>query len=418
MARDLVILAEQVRKRYRLGAIGASSLTDELRTAWGRLRANATGRVMDPQPANGQRQGQWFWALRGVDLAVHRGDVVGIVGRNGAGKSTLLKILSRITPPTAGTVRMRGRVSSLLEVGTGFHPELSGRENIFLNGAILGMRRREVAAKLDRIIAFSGIEHHIGTPIKRYSSGMKVRLGFAVAAHLDADILIVDEVLAVGDTEFQRKCLGRMRDVAVSGRTVLYVSHNLVSVRSLCTRAIWLDKGLVRVDGTTTEAVSAYLTEHMAQDHRRTWAPQEAPATGLVRLLSVEASSERPDDAFFITEPLRITIEFDNLGITDDDLNVRLEVRTDDDTLAFVTGLAETIGTAVWEPGRCRVVCELPANLLNERGYRFAVVFLRSGKDHLRVEDAIAIETQEGPRQGTWFNKWGGVLKPTVRWMR
>src|SRR5262249_22137041 len=192
-----------------------------------------------------------FWALRGVSFSVADGEVVGVVGRNGAGKSTLLKLLSRITAPTEGRIRLRGRVASLLEVGTGFHPELTGRENVFLNGAILGMTRAEITRKFDEIVAFAEVERFLDTPVKRYSSGMYVRLAFAVAAHLDPEILLVDEVLAVGDAAFQRKCLGRMSDVARGGRTVLFVSHNLGAVRSLCSRSLYLRSGSLAMDGPT-----------------------------------------------------------------------------------------------------------------------------------------------------------------------
>lgn len=214
----------------------------------------------------GKDAGSEFWALRDVSFQIQRGDVVGLVGRNGAGKSTLLKVLSRITEPSAGRAVLRGRVASLLEVGTGFHPDLSGRENIFLNGAILGMRRQEIARKLDEIVAFSEIEKFIDTPVKRYSSGMYVRLAFAVAAHLEPEILVVDEVLAVGDAEFQRKCLGKMQEVSQGhGRTVFFVSHNMAAVRKLCTRAILLERGSVAIDGDTATVVSRYLSAGDAQ---------------------------------------------------------------------------------------------------------------------------------------------------------
>jgi lipopolysaccharide transport system ATP-binding protein len=236
---DASIRVEGLGKRYRLG--GAS--TDLLSERIGR-RAS---------------RGEDFWALRGVDLEVRRGEVVGLVGRNGAGKSTLLKCLSRITPPTEGRIELDGRVGTLLEVGTGFHPELSGRENVYLSGTILGMRRSEIARRFDEIVAFSGIEKFLDTPVKRYSSGMYVRLAFAVAAHLDTDILLVDEVLAVGDAEFQRKCFGKMDDVARTGRTVVFVSHQLSAVQRLCTRAYWIDAGSVRSEGPTAEVVASYL---------------------------------------------------------------------------------------------------------------------------------------------------------------
>src|SRR4051812_38140711 len=207
-----------------------------------------------------------FWALKDISFDIQRGDVVGIIGRNGAGKSTLLKILSRITEPTTGNIELYGRISSLLEVGTGFHAELTGRENIFLNGAILGMRRSEIRRQFDAIVDFAGIEQFLDTPVKRYSSGMYVRLAFAVAAHLEPEILIIDEVLAVGDSAFQEKCLGKMKDVAASGRTVLFVSHNMVAIRQLCSRAILLNGGRTVCDGAVDECVRAYLTDSRRED--------------------------------------------------------------------------------------------------------------------------------------------------------
>jgi ABC-type polysaccharide/polyol phosphate transport system ATPase subunit len=286
-----------------------------------------------------------------VSFDVAQGEVLGLIGRNGAGKSTVLKLLSRITLPTSGSIHMKGRVSSLLEVGTGFHPELTGMENIYLNGAIMGMRRAEIDAKLDEIIAFSGIEHHIDTPIKRYSSGMKVRLGFAVAAHLEPDILVVDEVLAVGDAEFQKRCLGQMRSVADSGRTIIFVSHNMFSVQSLCTRAIWLDKGTVRTDGEVVSVVRDYLAECSAQTDHQQWTEADAPGTDEVRLMAMRATSADAEGSFTTEAAITIELDLRNLTITDTDLNIQLHVHTDTDALAFVSDMTERIGTALWPLG-------------------------------------------------------------------
>lgn len=243
-----IIEVRNLTKRYHLGAIGATSLREEFSRTWDRLRGV-------PHPDK-----QDFWALRDVSFDVHPGEVVGVIGRNGAGKSTLLKILSRITEPTSGTATLRGRVASLLEVGTGFHPELTGRENVFLNGAILGMTRAEVRQKFDEIVAFAEVEQFIDTPVKRYSSGMYVRLAFAVAAHLEPEILIVDEVLAVGDAQFQRKCLGKMQEVSSGhGRTILFVSHNLEAIEHLCTHAIHFEHGRLVGMGTPTAMMTEYV---------------------------------------------------------------------------------------------------------------------------------------------------------------
>lgn len=243
-----IIEVENLGKRYRLGRIGAGSLRDELENTWRRLRGE--------MPPEDERD---FWALRAVSFTVNEGEVLGVIGRNGAGKSTLLKLLSRITEPTTGRAVLRGRVASLLEVGTGFHPELSGRENIFLNGAVLGMTRVEVLRKFDEIVDFSGVEKFLDTPVKRYSSGMRVRLGFAVAAFLEPEILIVDEVLAVGDFSFQQRCLGRMQKVSESGRTVIFVSHNMGAVAGLCTRCVLLSDGQLADAGETRRIIDRYI---------------------------------------------------------------------------------------------------------------------------------------------------------------
>ena len=250
-----IIQIDGLSKRYRLGKIGARTLRNELQLLGMYWRNRKKGYVRPDQADD-------FWALRDVTFSVESGEVLGLIGRNGAGKSTLLKILSRITEPTEGRAILRGTMSSLLEVGTGFHPELSGADNIFLNGAILGMSKAEIRKKFDEIVAFSGIERHIDTPVKRWSSGMIVRLGFAVAAHLEPDILIVDEVLAVGDAEFQRKCVGKMQDVAGHGRTVIFVSHNMGTVQQLCSRCVTLSRGRVVDSGPTADVVAAYLNSY------------------------------------------------------------------------------------------------------------------------------------------------------------
>jgi lipopolysaccharide transport system ATP-binding protein len=257
-----VVKAEQVSKQYRLGTVGTGTLSHDLNRWWYRVRGKEDPylKIGESNDRTTRGQSDYVWALQDINFEVNHGDVVGIIGRNGAGKSTLLKILSRTTTPTTGSVKIKGRVASLLEVGTGFHPELTGRENIFLNGAILGMTKTEIARKFDEIVDFAGVERYIDTPVKRYSSGMYVRLAFAVAAHLEPEILIVDEVLAVGDAEFQKKCLGKMKDVSVNeGRTVLFVSHNMAAVVSLCDRGLVMANGKLAHDGSIGDCVKYYL---------------------------------------------------------------------------------------------------------------------------------------------------------------
>jgi lipopolysaccharide transport system ATP-binding protein len=261
---EVVIKGENISKQYKLGTVGMSSITDDL----SRLIAKIKGKddpflkLGDVNDRTQKGTSDYVWALKDINFEINKGEVVGIIGKNGAGKSTLLKILSKVTEPTQGKLKYKGRLASLLEVGTGFHPELSGRDNVFLNGAILGMKKHEIAKKFDEIIAFSGVEKYIDTPVKRYSSGMYVRLAFSVAAHLDPDILIIDEVLAVGDQEFQNQCIEKMRSVAKQGNTVVFVSHNLPTVKSFCSHGIFMKHGGIVMQGKINEAINEYLTEN------------------------------------------------------------------------------------------------------------------------------------------------------------
>jgi len=262
---DTVISVEKLSKTYRLGVIGTGTFYGDLKSWWARQRGKSDPYLKVDDSDHGKSDGEVVWALKEVDFSVRQGEALGIIGRNGAGKSTLLKVLSQVTAPTSGVVKVKGKIASLLEVGTGFHPELTGRENIFLNGAILGMTKSEVSSKLDEIVEFSGVEKFIDTPVKRYSSGMYVRLAFAVAAHLEPDILVVDEVLAVGDAEFQKKCLGKMSDVTAEGRTVLFVSHNMAAVSAFCQRALLLDKGQLQISGNSTDVIKRYLLSETSE---------------------------------------------------------------------------------------------------------------------------------------------------------
>lgn len=306
---DLAIRVENLSKRYRIGTQRAryktirESLTEGLLTPFRRLRRNSQFEIRNSQSDH-------IWALNDVSFEVKRGEVVGIIGRNGAGKSTLLKILSRITEPTEGRAEIRGRVGSLLEVGTGFHPELTGRENIYLNGAILGMRKAEIDRKFDEIVAFAEVEKFIDTPVKHYSSGMYVRLAFAVAAHLEPEILLVDEVLAVGDAAFQKKCLGKMGDVAREGRTVLFVSHNMAAVNNLCGSAIWLEKGCFSGFGRTDEIVRDYLAAVGKQQADTLHVAPTSARVALKRIWTVTCEGN-VSSALDVTQSFQINIEFD-----------------------------------------------------------------------------------------------------------
>jgi lipopolysaccharide transport system ATP-binding protein len=315
---EIAVKIDRVSKRYRLGTMDgvpdtfASALTALIKAPvnnYRRLR-----RLTHFQ--EGTEAEDVLWALREVSFEVGEGEVIGIVGRNGAGKSTLLKILSRITEPTTGRIEIHGRVSSLLEVGTGFHPELSGRENVYLNGTILGMRKKEIDQKFEEIVEFSGIKKFIDTPIKRYSSGMKVRLAFSVAAHLEPEILIIDEVLAVGDADFQKKCLGKMEHVGRHGRTVFFVSHNMPAVSRLCSRAILLEQGKVVADGSPNEIINRYLNAGIGTNASRLWRdPESAPGGKIARLLAVRVLTEDGElaESVEVTKPIRVEMDYEVL---------------------------------------------------------------------------------------------------------
>ena len=326
---DLAIRVENIGKRYRIGVIQEryrtlrDSLVDVFAApyrSFRRMRMNSlkagilkTETALTKGKTRLPHQSPYFWALRDINFDVHKGQVLGVIGRNGAGKSTLLKILSRVTEPDEGMAEIHGRVGSLLEVGTGFHPELTGTENIFLNGAILGMKRSEIARKFDEIVAFAEVDKFIDTPVKRYSSGMYLRLAFAVAAHLEPEILVVDEVLAVGDAEFQRKCLGKMSDVAEQGRTVLFVSHNMSAILRLTQEAILLDKGKIIMRAPTSQAVDYYMASGFARAGERIWNIEEIPpdaAPFRPIALRVGDASGRVIDTLRSTEPIHVTMEY------------------------------------------------------------------------------------------------------------
>jgi lipopolysaccharide transport system ATP-binding protein len=363
-----------------------------------------------------------FFALKDVSFEVRPGDVLGIIGRNGAGKSTLLKILSRITGPTAGRVELIGRTSSLLEVGTGFHPELTGRENVYLNGAILGMTRSEIRSKFDEIVAFSEVEKFIDTPVKRYSSGMYVRLAFAVAAHLEPEILIVDEVLAVGDAQFQRKCLGRMNEIGREGRTVLFVSHNMVALQSLCSRAILLDSGRIIMEGDAASVVSGYLKGTFRSDTDRLWDhPSDAPGNDLVRIRRARVRPLDPsaDGSLTIRTPLVLEFEFWN-RVPGTCLNLSLHLVNEAGITVFSSAPVEELEWhgRPFPAGLLRSACHVPGDLLNDGMYR---VLLRVVKDQgvvlYRHDDILVFYLADSlERRGEWHGKWVGTVRPRLMW--
>lgn len=365
-----IIKVENLGKKYRIGR-GAPSYSTLREMFAGTFRAAFTRRRPESNGTNGT-----IWALRGVDIEIEPGEVVGIIGRNGAGKSTLLKILSRIVEPTEGRAELYGRVGSLLEVGTGFHPELTGRENIYLYGAILGMKKAEIDRRFDEIVSFAEIEKFMNTPVKRYSSGMYVRLAFAVAAHLEPDILIVDEVLAVGDAAFQKKCLGKMQGVTRQGRTVLFVSHNMTAIRNLCTRAIWLHGGRVLESGDTASVTEAYLRQSARAESLADLAAviRSVPPDAAFRLEAIEIrQGGQPTEVVINSEPTEIRIRYRVLQRTsglrvyfdllDDDQNILIRTHHDDAALSI----------PVTEPGTYLSTALIPAQLLAPRAYELRI---------------------------------------------
>lgn len=356
-----------------------------------------------------------FWALSDVSFDIKQGDRVGIIGRNGAGKSTLLKVLSRITEPTSGKITIRGRVSSLLEVGTGFHPELTGRENIFLNGAILGMSKVDIRKKFDAIVDFSEVEKFLDTPVKRYSSGMYVRLAFAVAAHLEPDILIVDEVLAVGDAQFQKKCLGKMQDVGQEGRTVLFVSHNMVALKSICDKAIWLGDGKVVESGNAEEVVSKYLQIGSPLSMYQVWNdPETAPGNDIVRVhsASVTYGGQESGENLTVINPVNLEFKFWNL-LQGALLNFSIVLYDNQEVCIFNTGSeAES-----YPLGLVSGVCCIPGNLLNDGTYRVQLNIVRDKSAVIfRNENIASFEVHDVAREGGWFGKWRGAVRPKLAW--
>ena len=417
---DIAIRVDNLSKQFRIGAAQVQyrtlrdSLTETLSAPVRWLRSG--GREAEARNT--------VWALRDVSFEIRKGQVVGVIGRNGAGKSTLLKVLSRVTEPTSGSAEVRGRVGALLEVGTGFHPELTGRENIFLNGAILGMKRTEIARKFDEIVAFSEVEQFIDTPVKRYSSGMYLRLAFAVAAHLEPEILVVDEVLAVGDAEFQRKCLGKMSDVAQEGRTVLFVSHNMSAILRLTEESIVLDKGQMALRAPTPQAVDFYMAAGFSDSGERTWQTTDVPADAAPfrpLALRVRNSQGLVVDTLRSTEP--ITVEFDyRLDSSITGLRVGLYLITlrgeyvftsfdTDDPQRFEQFGARPAGTYTSR-------CTIPANLLNDGRYVMAVnASAFRVKRYFYDEYALAITVDGTGAPGKhWPEPRLGPVRPALEW--
>lgn len=421
---DVIIQAENLGKQYRIGARrngGAryNSLRDDIMHS-----ISAPLRWFNRSADRSEKEDNTIWALKDVSFEIKQGEVVGIIGRNGAGKSTLLKILSRITDPTIGRVRLDGRVGALLEVGTGFHPELTGRENIYLNGAILGMRRTEIVRKFDEIVDFAEIEKFIDTPAKFYSSGMYMRLAFAVAAHLEPEILVVDEVLAVGDAQFQKKCLGKMQSIAGEGRTVLFVSHNMDAVRRLCQRVMLFDKGQVVEDGPAQTIIADYL-QSGALIEERTWVSvNQSPGDEVVRIKAVRVRNALGElqSEFKVYE--KFSIEVDFWVLRPEKLDAVFYFYNEAGTLIFLAG---DFQSTIWHDrvrpaGIHRSICHIPEHLLNE-GTLNVMLAVATHPHTLRVmiNDVLTIRVIDdfilGGARGNYVRPWpGGIVRPLLEW--
>jgi len=428
MGNNPVIKVENLSKQYRLGEVGTGTISHDLNRWWHRIRGKEDPylRIGESNDRSKKGNSEYVWALQDINFGVQQGEVLGIIGKNGAGKSTLLKILSKVTAPTTGSIKAKGRIASLLEVGTGFHPELTGRENIYLNGAILGMTKREVSAKLDEIVDFSGVERYLDTPVKRYSSGMMVRLGFAVAAHLEPEILIVDEVLAVGDAEFQKKCLGKMHDVSRNdGRTILFVSHNMESIELLCTRTIWVENGTIKEIGPSSSVISSYLkhyTDLMVQE--KSWDYADAPGSNVVKLITCKIIDEN------------ITIK--RLFMSSEKVGICLDYEVFEPGKIIWSGFniynssdinifdSHSVNLREYEhphkKGKFRAIGWIYPNLLNEGDYKISVALFNhhEGVIHCHVKNVLTFsvidEYNSLTPKGKTGGRFPGVVRPMLHW--
>jgi len=431
VAGNTVIQCENIGKRYLLGGKTRhyktlrDGLTNLITSPLSLIRRRGNSSAYKLKGEGGKRDAKYIWALQGVDLTVKEGEVLGIIGSNGAGKSTLLKILTRITDPTTGQAFIKGRVGSLLEVGTGFHPELTGRENIFFNGAILGLTRRDITRKFDEIVDFAGVEEFIETPVKRYSSGMNVRLAFAVAANLEPEIMIIDEVLAVGDQAFQKKCLGIIQKVGREGRTVLFVSHNLAAITGMCSRTILIEDGKITEDGRSDLVVAKYLKLGRGNTAEKLWPDlNSAPGTETIRLRAVRARQENGQitDTFSITEPIYIEVDYDVL-VNGSTLTPVLEFTASNGMVAFST----LDNDASWDQvkrkiGKYKSTVKVPGNLLADEEYIVTVSLCTKWpwRKHALIENALAFQvydkTDGNSARGNWSRGISGIMRPYLDW--
>ncbi len=415
MTDDIILKAEDISKQYRLGQVGTGTLSHDLNRWWHSIRGKEDPYLKIGDVNNRAIKGQsdYVWALKDINFEVRRGEVLGIIGKNGAGKSTLLKILSKVTSPTTGVIKSKGRIASLLEVGTGFNPELTGRENIFLNGAILGMTKKEISSKIAEIIDFSGCERYIDTPTKRYSSGMTVRLAFAVAAFLEPEILVIDEVLAVGDAEFQKKAIGKMQDISrQGGRTVLFVSHNMAAVKSLCTRGIVLENGMVAFQGNIDEALEIYNSSSDSTSSKISWLPEEAPGNSNAKIAAIRFNKE--SDLFYIEDEIALEVDFWNF-CDNQTLNVSVSIHSSNEVYIMSS---PNLNRIPLKAGKYKSVCTIPKDFLNTGKYYFSILLVGDNFEIIsQLDKIVSIELNErGDHRADYFGHWSGVVRPYLTW--
>lgn len=409
-----ILKAENISKQYRLGLVGTGTLSHDLNRWWHAIRGKEDPylKIGEDNDRSVKGTSDYVWALKGINFEVKKGEVLGIIGKNGAGKSTLLKILSRVTLPSTGEINTKGRIASLLEVGTGFHPEMTGRENIYLNGAILGMTKKEISLKINEIIDFSGCQRFIDTPVKRYSSGMTVRLAFAVAAFLEPEILVIDEVLAVGDAEFQKKAIGKMQDISKGeGRTVLFVSHNMAAVKSLCTKAIVLEHGKIAFEGTADEAVGFYLKGQGGNriDIDDFTIFEQTKSNNKITLLKASVDSV---DNFSISSETVIRFKFEvKEALAKFNLSL---VLSSHDEMPIFNSISQVVSL---NPGTHEAHVTIPQHFLNNISYGVRILFVNNSKAILDINNILAWEAKEVEKRNvSWYGKMIGSVRPHLKW--
>lgn len=411
----LTLKAENISKQYRLGQVGTGTLSHDLNRFWHKMRGKEDPylKIGEVNDRTTKGESEYVWSLRNINFEIEQGDAVGIIGRNGAGKSTLLKLLSKVTKPTTGKIYTRGRIASLLEVGTGFHPEMTGRENVFLNGAILGMTRKEISRKFDEIVDFSGVERYIDTPVKRYSSGMYVRLAFAVAANLESEILIVDEVLAVGDADFQKKCLGKMGDVTKGeGRTILFVSHNMTAIKELCNKGILLNQGQLIYKGSILDTIVEYQKN---SEIRNKYIHEGSVETALgnenIKILEFSVQPSQ-GELLDIESGVSVKLRFFNYksGIN---LDATFELRTYEEVAVFHTGILITTNSDSEAKEYC-IEFDIPKNLLNAGNYYFKLIFGENQRVPLYIASNIIGFEVDNIKLGKNMEILPGIIRPEL----